>query len=67
MQMISKITVKDIEGAKRFGGGGFGAVLMLEHPTKGKVALKQLRISGVQGGEDLRRVCFETTYLQPVP
>ena len=55
-KMISQITLKDIQDAKQCGGGGFGTVRIYEHPTKGKVALKQLRVSGAQRDSDLRRV-----------
>ena len=54
--MISKITLKDIQDAKQCGGGGFGTVRIYEHPTKGKVALKQLALSRGQGDDDIRRV-----------
>ena len=51
LRMVSKMTVKDIKGAKCIGSGGYGEVYVFERPT-GKVALKRLR-----GGDDLQRVC----------
>lgn len=42
-ELLSSLTLKDLENAKKIGSGGYGEVLLLDHPQIGKVALKRLR------------------------
>ena len=55
-KMISKITIKDIRRAETCGSGSYGMVRVIDFPLKGKVALKELRVAGGDGSDDLRRV-----------
>lgn len=60
VEALSRFTVSDISKAKkrRIGGGGFGDVYRLNHPSMGDVALKQLRLSrSADTAQDQRRVC----------
>ena len=48
LKLIAEITVEDINGATRCGGGGFGDVYVITHTVIGKLALKRIRTSGTQ-------------------
>ena len=59
--LLSKITIQDIRKSKKVGSGGFGDVLLVEHPWIGKVALKRLQLSRCSAdAEDQRRVRLDT-------
>lgn len=59
---LSLITIQDLKESRRIDAGGFGEILLLDHPVIGQVALKRLHLSRCQAdAEDQRRVSATLT------